>query len=92
MQNSRLCRPGEPQRENQRKWKERQVLIRPCQRTKKAMAHESEVDTIVIAAHGTISDNLIGELEELKIGGRAETIQTTALLRPARILRRVLES
>ena len=33
--NSRLCCPGQPQRENQRKEKERQVL-RLCQRTKKS--------------------------------------------------------
>ena len=31
-------------------------------------------------------------LEVLEIRGRVETIQTTALLRPARILRRVLET
>ena len=35
---------------------------------------------------------LVRELEELKIGGRIESIQTTALLRSARILRRVLET
>ena len=31
-------------------------------------------------------------LEDLEVGGRVETIQTTALLRTARILRRVLET
>ena len=31
-------------------------------------------------------------LENLEVGGRGETIQTTALLRTARILRRVLET
>ena len=31
-------------------------------------------------------------MEDLEVGGRAETIQTTALLRTARILRRVLET
>ena len=31
-------------------------------------------------------------LEELEIGGRVETTKTTALLRMARILRRVLET
>ena len=31
-------------------------------------------------------------LEDLKIRGQAETIQSTALLRSARILRRVLET
>ena len=31
-------------------------------------------------------------LEDLEVGGRVETIQTTALLKTARILRRVLET
>ena len=31
-------------------------------------------------------------MEDLKVGGRVETIQMTALLRTARILRRVLET
>ena len=31
-------------------------------------------------------------LEDLVVGGRVETIQTTTLLRTARILRRVLET
>ena len=35
---------------------------------------------------------LIQELEDLEITGRVETIQTTALLRSARMLRRVLET
>ena len=35
---------------------------------------------------------LLKGLEDLKIGGRVETIQTTALLRTARILRRVLKT
>ena len=41
--NSRLYQPGEPQNETHRKRKERQVL-RPCQRTKKVMEHESDGD------------------------------------------------
>ena len=46
---------------------------------------------IVIGALGTITKGLLKGLEDLEIGGRVETIQTTALLRTARILRRVLE-
>ena len=46
---------------------------------------------VVIGVIGTIPKGLERELEELKIGGGIETIQTTALLRSARILRRVLE-
>ena len=47
---------------------------------------------IVIGALGTITKGLLKDLGELEIGGRTETIQTTALLRTARILRRVLET
>ena len=47
---------------------------------------------IVIGALGTITKGLLKGLEDLEIGGRIETIQKTALLRTARILRRVLET
>ena len=47
---------------------------------------------IVIGALGTITKWLLKGLEELEVGGRVETIQMTALLRTARILRRVLET
>ena len=45
---------------------------------------------IVIGALGTITKGFLKGLEDLEIGGQVETIQTTALLRTARILRRVL--
>ena len=48
--------------------------------------------SIVIGALGTVTKGLLNGLEDLEIGGRVETIQTTALLRTARILRRVLET
>ena len=47
---------------------------------------------IVILALGTINEGLIKGPVDLEIIGRVKTIQTTALLRSARILRRVLES
>ena len=40
---------------------------------------------------GTVTKELVQGLEDLKITGRVETIQTTALFRSTRILRRVLE-
>ena len=46
---------------------------------------------IVIGALGTITKGLLKGLGDLEVGGRVETIQT-ALLRTARILRRVLET
>ena len=47
---------------------------------------------IVIGAFGTVTKGLLKGLEDMEVGGRVETIQTTALLRTARILRRVLET
>ena len=47
---------------------------------------------IVIGAFGTVTKRLLKGLEDLEIGGRVETIQTTSLLRTARILKRVLET
>ena len=47
---------------------------------------------VLIGAFGTVTKGLLKVLEDLEVGGRVETIQTTALLRTARILRRVLET
>ena len=47
---------------------------------------------IVIGAFGTVTKGLLKDLEDLEVGGWVETIQTTALLKTARILRRVLET
>ena len=47
---------------------------------------------IVIGPFGTVTKGLLKGLEDLEVGGRVETIQTTALLKTARILRRVLET
>ena len=46
----------------------------------------------VIGALSTDTIGLVQGLEDLEITGRVETIQTTALLRSARILRRVLKT
>ena len=45
---------------------------------------------IVIGAFGTVTKGLLKGLEDLEVGGRVETIQTTALVKTARILKRVL--
>ena len=43
---------------------------------------------VVIGAFGTVTKGLLKGLKELEVGGWGETIQTTPLLRTARILRR----
>ena len=46
----------------------------------------------VIGAFGTITKGLLKGREDLEVSGRVQTIEMTALLRTARILRRVLET
>ena len=47
---------------------------------------------IVIGAFGMVTKGLLKGLEDLEVGDQVETIQTTALLKTAKILRRVLET
>ena len=47
---------------------------------------------IMIGVLGTISKGWVEWLEDLEITGRVETVPTTALLKSARILRKVLET
>ena len=48
--------------------------------------------TIVISTFGSVNKWLLKGLKELKVVIKVEIIQTTALLRTARILRSVLET
>ena len=56
------------------------------------MEHEGDNNTNRDWCFGTVNKGLLKGLEDLEVGGRVETIQTPALLRTARILRRVLET
>ena len=42
-----------------------------------------------MGAFGTVTKGLLKALENLKVDGRVETIQTTALLRTVRILEKI---
>ena len=53
---------------------------------------KATVMPIVIGALGTVTNGLSNGLQDMEIRGQVETIQTIALLRSARILRRVLET
>ena len=59
---------------------------------KKLWDMKMSIVPIVIGAFGTVTEGLLKDLEDLDVGGRVETIQTTVLLKTARILRRVLET
>ena len=58
---------------------------------KKTMEHEGTIIPHVICTFGTVTKGLLKGLEDLEVGDRGETIQTTALLKTARILRGVLD-
>ena len=47
---------------------------------------------VVIGAFGTVTKVLLNGLEDLEVRDRVETIQTTALLKTAKMLRIVLET
>ena len=49
------------------------------------------VNTLVVSALEIVSKESVRGLEEREIGGRAETTQTTTLLKSARILRSILK-
>ena len=53
---------------------------------------KTAVIPVVIGALGTVTKGLIKGREDLEIRGRVKTIQTTALSRSARILRKFLET
>ena len=71
---------------------ERNKYLDLTRELKKLWNMQVTIIPIVIVAFGTVTKGLIKGLEDLEVGGRVETIQTTALLRTARILRRVLET
>ena len=50
------------------------------------------ITPIGVGAFGTVTKGLLKGLEDLEVGGRVETTQTTALLRMTRLPRRVLET
>ena len=61
-------------------------------RLKKLWTMKVTIIPIVIGAFGTVTKGVLKVLDNLEVGGRVETIRTTAFLRTARILRRVLET
>ena len=90
--NVRLSYPGRPQnklKENEKKDKYSD-LARKLK--KKLWNMKLKIIPIVIGDFSTVTKGLLKGQEDLEVGGRVETIQTTTLLRRARILRGVLET
>ena len=59
---------------------------------KKQWNMKETIIPIVIGAFSAVGKGLLKGLDDLEVGGRVETIQTTALLKTAGILRRVMET
>ena len=63
-----------------------------ARKLKKLRKMKVTIVPIVTGALGTVTKGLLKGLEDLEVGGRVETIQTTALFKTARILGRVLKT
>ena len=72
-----------------KEWEKRVKYLDLARELKKLWNMKVMIIPIVIGALGTVTKGLVQGLEDLEITGQVETIQTTALLRSARILRRV---
>ena len=91
LQNCRLCCPGWLQNKTE-KCEKKDNYLDLARELNKLWNMQVTIIPIVIGAFGTVTKGLLKGLEDLDVGGRVETIQTTALLRTDRILRRVLET
>ena len=80
------------QRVKLKETKKKDMYLDLARELKKLWNIKATIIPIVIGALSTVTIGLIQGLEDLEIRGWVETIQTTALLRSARILRRVLET
>ena len=72
--------------------KKRDTCLDLAKELKKLWNVKVTVILILIGALGAITKGLVQELNDLEIRGRVKIIQTTALFRSTRILRRVLEN
>ena len=86
-----LCFLGWPQSKTERKRKKDKYLDL-AKEPKKLWNMKVTVILIVIGVLGTVNKGLVQGLQDLEIRRRVETIQTTAFLRSAKILKSVLET
>ena len=77
---------------NLKEGEKRDKYLNLARELKKLWNMKVTIVPILIGVLGTVTKGLLKGLEDLEVGGRVETIQMTALLRTARILRRVLET
>ena len=77
---------------DQRESEKKDKYLEFTRELKKQWNMKVTVIPIVTGAVSTVTKRLVQGLGDLEIRGRLENIQTTALLRSTRILRRVLET
>ena len=77
---------------NLKEWEKKDKYLDLARELKRLWNMKVTIVPIVIGAFDTITKGLLKGLEDLEVGGRVETSQTTTLLRTARIPRRVLET
>ena len=77
---------------NLKECKKKDKYLNLARELKKLWNMKVTIVPIVFGAFDTITKGLLKGREDLEVGGRVETIQMTALLRTARILKRVLET
>ena len=75
-----------------KEWEKKDKYLDLARELKKLWNMKVIIIPIVVGAFGTVTKGLLKGQEDLEVGSQEETIQTTALLRMARILRRVLET
>ena len=75
-----------------KEWEKKDKYLDFAWELKKLWNMKETIIPIVIGVFGTVTKELLKGLEDLEIRGQVETIQTTRLLRTARILRRFLET
>ena len=74
-----------------KEFEKKDIYLDLARELKKLWNVQVTIIPVVIRAFGTVTKGLLKGMEDLEVGGRVKTIQTTAL-RSARILRRVLET
>ena len=75
-----------------KEWENRDRYLDHARKLKKLWNMKVTIIAIVIGAVSTVIKGLVQGLADLEMRGRVETIQSTALSRSVRILRRVLEA
>ena len=68
------------------------IKLKECEKRDKYLDLARELKKLWNIKVGTVTKGLLKGLVDLEVGGRVETLQTTELLRTARILRKVMES